>query len=82
VFIDGRSIKLFIDGELVNKQPASGWIQSSDCDVTVGSLPGGSASFRGSVGEVRVSNIARSDDWLATTSRNLRDPDAFCWVVI
>jgi hypothetical protein len=77
---DGRSIKFYIDGRLVNEQEASGEIQAGDGEITIGSLAGGGAAFTGTIGEVRVSATARNADWLATQYVNQQSPGAFAVV--
>jgi hypothetical protein len=74
---NGRAIKLFADGVLVGERSGSGALQTNNVTVTIGRLSGGAPRFRGIVDEVRVSNKARSDDWIKTEYQNLVDPSAF-----
>ena len=77
---DGDSIRLFIDGCLVNEQKASGTIQSGSGEVTVGHSDGGAAAFGGTIDDVRISNTARSAAWLATQYANAVQPRDFACV--
>ena len=77
---NGRSIKLYIDGGLVNQREASGTMQPAGGDVTIGCLDEGAAGFRGTIGDIRVSHIARDAAWLATQYANQRAPHSFAMV--
>jgi len=59
---DGRHIQLFIDGRLINEQAASGRLVTSDVPLTVGRIDG-------RIEEIRISNCARSADWIQQTSK-------------
>ena len=74
---NGRTLKLWVDGRLVAERSGSGSLQGNQVPVTVGGLANGSARFRGQIGEVRVTTVARSDDWLKTAYQNLVDPQGF-----
>jgi hypothetical protein len=67
---DGKTIRLYIDGELVNEQSAIGRIVTNDTPVTIDRR----------VQAVRVSRVARSQAWLQTQYNNLFDPATFCRV--
>jgi hypothetical protein len=73
---DGQTIRLYIDGELVNEQPASGRIVTNDTPISIGDR-----RLAGRIHAVRVSRVARSQAWLRTHYNNLRDPAAFCRVM-
>jgi hypothetical protein len=75
---DGRMIRLYLDGELVNEQPASGAIINNEEDVAIGRILHGLGQFNGQIEEVRISAAARSADWLRTQYHNLSDPGGFC----
>ena len=74
---NGSSIKLFVDGALVGERSGSGAIQMNKVRISIGRLGEGAARFQGGVHEVRISDIARSDDWIKTVYRNLIDPVEF-----
>jgi len=77
---DGRTIRLYLDGEPVNVREASGRIMRNDADVAVGCISEGAGILEGTISEVRISLRARSDDWIRTAYRNLARPEAFCRV--
>lgn len=74
---NGSSIKLFVDGVLTAERPGSGAIQTNNVDVTISGFQKGTARFRGVISEVRISDIARNDDWIKTGYRNLVNPAGF-----
>ena len=51
---DGRSLRLYVDGELAARREAQGRLVECDAEVTVGELSGGSARFEGTVERVRI----------------------------
>ena len=77
---DGHNITLFVDGLPAAERTGAGRIQTCDADVVVGRLQDGLGRFKGEISEVRVSNMARSADWLATQYRNQVSPTTFCRV--
>ena len=60
---DGRSIKLFVDGRSVGERAAEGTIQQNDIEITIGHIAG-AARFRGAIREVRISAVARNEQWV------------------
>ena len=75
---DGNVLRLYIDGQLVNEQAASGRIVRNDVDVAIGRVLNGLGQFRGSIEEVRISTCARTSDWIRTAYNNLSNPEQFC----
>jgi hypothetical protein len=63
---DGKSVRLYIDGTLAAEQSCPGKPQLSGADVAVGRLLDGLGDFDGEITEVRISDTARSADWLQT----------------
>ena len=61
---DGNSLKLYIDGKLVNERAASGRICASTANLCIGQIQNGLGKFRGSIDRLRISNIARSENWI------------------
>jgi hypothetical protein len=64
---DGKSLKVYIDGELEGETPAQGEVTSTNVSLAIGgnSGPGGEVTsyfYRGVVDELRVSDIARTPD--------------------
>jgi hypothetical protein len=78
---DGKTISLFIDGQLVNRQPATGRLEQNETDLAIGRVLDGAGKFLGAIEEIRISAAARDAEWLATTHANLADPAGFCRVV-
>ena len=74
---NGDTIKLFIDGVLVNERSGSGVIQNNKVDIQIGRIQKGSARFTGLIEEARILNIARDDNWIKTEYRNLSNPANF-----
>ena len=68
---DGNTIRLYIDGELVNEQSGQGRICTSTVDLAIGPI-------LGVVKHVRICDVARSAAWIKTQHQNLRDPVTFC----
>jgi hypothetical protein len=70
---DGNTASLYLNGGVVRSQSISGTI-----DQTTNSLLFSSGNiFDGLVDEARVSNIARSDDWIITSYNNQYDLNSF-----
>ncbi|MBZ5727272.1 MAG: DUF2341 domain-containing protein, partial [Acidobacteriia bacterium] len=83
VLPNGRSttadILSYVDGVLI---PATGGSISLNTDqgmFAVGTIPGalGNSNLRGSISEVRISNVDRSADWIATEFNNQKSPASF-----
>ena len=74
---NGDTIKLFVDGILVNERSGSGTIQNNTVDIEIGRIQKGSARFTGRIDEVRISNTARNDNWIKTEYQNLSNPSDF-----
>jgi len=60
VTYDGATMKLYIDGVLAASQAQTGTISTNTNPLTLGSQPGYGEYFGGSVDEVRVWNVART----------------------
>ncbi len=83
---DGTDLKLFIDGVLKDTTSPGKAVGLNATRVTIGgSEPKGYFSdtlkdkgyFSGTLDEVRVSNTARSYEWIKTSYNNQNDPSAF-----
>ena len=72
---NGKTITLFIDGEPVGSTEASGALNPSNSPLAIGSLLGGGARFLGTISEIRISNTARSPEWIRATTQNLSSPN-------
>lgn len=74
---DGTRLTLFVDGVPVNQAEGTGPIQVGQADVAIGHISGGGGPFKGTISEVRISDLARSADWIRTTYENLKAPQEF-----
>ena len=83
---DGSQLVLFVDGTAVATAAHSGALQPDPTvDTGIGAATDGGRPFDGRIDEVRVSDTARSDAWIAATARHpgrpgrgdhrRRDPD-------
>jgi len=68
---DGRKIRLFVDGVLVNERDAAGGIVASRAGVSIGKFAGGPRLFRGRVRYVGLSSCARSPEWVQAQHHKL-----------
>ena len=59
---DGKVLKTYVDGELDRENKISGDISIVDVPFTIGSYKGTGYFWQGQVDEVRVSNVARSQE--------------------
>jgi hypothetical protein len=75
---DGSSIKLFVNGSQVSSSSETGNIASSGTPLVIGAdTEISSEYFNGALDEARISNSARSADWVATEYNNQSTPSAF-----
>ncbi len=77
---DGDRIRLFIDGMLANEQSAKGKIVNSKTGLAIGRVQDGLGYFGGRIFEVRISDVARSAEWIRTQAKSILTPNAFCRV--
>ncbi len=61
---NGSLMRLYINGEFVSSTSWSGSLPANGLPFAIGSNTGGGETFRGSVDEVRISNKARSADYV------------------
>ena len=76
--VNSGSVTLFVDGKLdsMTSYSDSGPISISGGAENIGGL-GGGYQFRGNMDEVRISNSARSADWIASEFNNQSSPATF-----
>ena len=75
---DGITQKIFINGSLNRSQSRSGLISSNSYNVGLGAnLQVGGRLLNGVLDEVRISNTARSADWIFTEFTNQNSPGSF-----
>jgi prepilin-type N-terminal cleavage/methylation domain-containing protein len=68
----GQELQLFIDGSQVFQTAASGTINQSMDVAHIGKRLGGdNRHYAGQIDEIRLSNVARSNEWITTTYNNL-----------
>ncbi len=72
-------VVVYLDGVLKSASGGSLTLNTSGADFAVGTVPGfhGNYGFNGLVDEIRVSNTARSADWIATEYNNQSSPSTF-----
>jgi len=73
---DGVRVRLFIDGERVDEQEGAGRLASSSAGLSIGRTADGLGFFEGTVGVVRISDVARSGEWIRNAFREQRDFDS------
>jgi hypothetical protein len=71
---DGKSIRLYIDGQLAAEREGSGRLAANAVDIEVGRIQEGAARFPGVISEVRVSDVARSGSWIAASYKAMARP--------
>jgi len=75
---DVNDIRFYINGTYINTVAASGSFITTDNLVYFGANHNGpSTVFRGIIDELKVSNIVRSTDWIATEYNNQNSPSTF-----
>ena len=75
---DGSKISIFINGEERASLSAPGDLDTGgDFDLLLGHGRGGVSYWKGALDELRLSDSARSDDWILACYRNQSSPDNF-----
>lgn len=74
---DGTNAMLYLNAAVDKTGAYSGGIFNSTGDVEIGSRNGGSVLYNGDIDEFRVSNTARSADWISTEYNNQNSPSTF-----
>jgi len=78
VTYDGTDVKAYVNGQLDYTELLSGSIDdSADDDLIIGAFSPPAAYFDGIIDEVRVSNTARSAEWIKISYNNQNSPSAF-----
>jgi len=67
------NLRLYADGELEDTNTGGTQDLTSPPRITIGCLQTGINFFNGTISEVRISSIARSDAWIKATSASLHD---------
>ncbi|KKN45819.1 hypothetical protein LCGC14_0679240 [marine sediment metagenome] len=68
---------VYIDGALISAQYAAGTILSTSGNLNIGRRISTSRWLYGIIDELRISSVARSDDWFTTQFNNHNDPFNF-----
>ncbi|MFX0082020.1 MAG: DUF2341 domain-containing protein, partial [Candidatus Hodarchaeota archaeon] len=77
---DSSQLLIYTDGSLANSEldNTPGQIIQSSKNISIGSaITVDSEDFNGIIDEVRISNVARSNGWIATGYENQKDPNLF-----
>ena len=74
---DGTNGTIFVNGKQSGQAAGAGAIAYANGGFDIGSDDVNASTFQGLIDEVRVSNMARSADWIATEYANQQDPNAF-----
>lgn len=74
---DSSLVRIYVNGSQNNTNSASGNIQDFSGPLRIGSNGGPGEYTKGTVDEVRISNISRSTDWLTTTYNTMNNNAAF-----
>ena len=74
----GSTSRAYIDGVLVDTDNTAS-LAASGKDMSIGddAVGGNNGFFDGLIDEVRISDVARSTDWIATEYNNQNDPSTF-----
>ena len=79
---DGSTLKIYVNGQLINQAAWSGTNLPSSASLKLGTRgndgPTGGGFFNGVIDEVRVSSVARSASYIATQYSSQSNPSAFC----
>jgi flagellin-like protein len=74
---DGSHVRIYINGALSATGSRTGNIQTRTTPLRLGTNGGYSEDFRGILDEVRISNAARSGNWISTEYNNMNNPTSF-----
>lgn len=77
---DGSNIRLYVNGAIVQTTAHTGTVTSGTPSHIGIHQNASSNPFNGKVDEVKLSNTARSGDWIATSYNNENDPATFVTV--
>lgn len=73
---DGTTMRLYINGSLANSMAQTGTIATNSNPLTLGNQPGTSEYFGGTVDEVRIWNVARTQAQIQNNMNQELDPAA------
>ncbi|MDD5677584.1 MAG: hypothetical protein PHW60_06270 [Kiritimatiellae bacterium] len=62
---DGQAVMLYIDGKMVNRQPARGALCANSTPVTLGKIANGAGFFNGTIESIQLLPVALNDGQIA-----------------
>ena len=74
---DGATLKIYLNGSLVNSKAVTGQIDSSGADLTLGWYDVGTEKTLGKIDECRIMKTAQSADWIKLNYENQKANGAF-----
>lgn len=74
---DGKNIHMYVNGRLGSSSTWTTSIPTNMGHLVLATRNGAPPSFRGTIGEVHMSNVARSSDWIQTEYNNMVSPSTF-----
>jgi hypothetical protein len=74
---DSQQVRLYKDGTLVTEVDGPGSLNLTGEVVTIGASSNNEQNWNGTIDEVRLSNVARSEGWIHTSYNNQGDPVSF-----
>ncbi|MDP6154665.1 MAG: DUF2341 domain-containing protein [Candidatus Thermoplasmatota archaeon] len=77
ITMDGATVKIFIDGEMVKTKNKGDDLQMGESAVRIGAKINNQFFFKGSIDEVRISDTARNASWIETAYDNQNEPGNF-----
>jgi len=76
--VSGSNVTLYINGVVkTSSTDTLGSTRSNTLDLQIGTDPAGDRWWDGKIDEARVSNVARSPDWITTEYNNQNAPGSF-----
>ncbi|MCD6233344.1 DUF2341 domain-containing protein [bacterium] len=73
-----KKISIFLNGKLLSKNiPEGKFVRGKGSFVELGSYNKKDYNFEGFLDEMRISNIARTEDWIMASWENQADPEKF-----
>jgi hypothetical protein len=78
VTYDGSNAKIYLDGQEKDSDPLSGDLKTETDDLYIGQYQGGGIyRWDGIIDEIRISDTARSAEWIKTCYNNQNSPSSF-----
>ncbi|HEX3078303.1 MAG TPA: DUF2341 domain-containing protein, partial [Lachnospiraceae bacterium] len=74
---DGKNINMYTNGRLGSSSTYTNPIPTNTGNLVLAKRNGATPSFSGTMGEVRISDVARSPDWIQTEYNNMFSQSTF-----